>query len=176
MSLFSNIITTIRWHLARSNDAIIEEYRRTGAKIGNHCELQKGIEFGSEPYLVTIGDYVRINPGVHFITHDGGVWILRNTGDLPEADIFGRIIIGNNVAIGHNATIMPGVTIGNNCVIALGAVVTKDVPSNTIVGGVPAHPIESYEEYLMKAKAKCDFTKRMNAYEKRKYLENKFNI
>jgi acetyltransferase-like isoleucine patch superfamily enzyme len=52
------------------------------------------------------------------------------------------IIIGDDVWIGANAVILPGVTIGNHCVIAAGAVVTKDVPDNTLVGGVPAKVIK----------------------------------
>lgn len=49
-----------------------------------------------------------------------------------------KVIIGNDVWIGANATVLPGVTIGNHCVVAAGAVVTKDVPSYSLVGGVPA--------------------------------------
>ena len=52
------------------------------------------------------------------------------------------VIIGKNVWIGSNATILPGITIGNNSVVAAGAVVTKDVPKNTVVAGVPAKVIK----------------------------------
>ena len=55
---------------------------------------------------------------------------------------FGAIVIGDNVYIGSEALIMPGVTIGSNCVIAAGA-----VPSNTVWGGVPAKQIKTLEEY-----------------------------
>ena len=54
--------------------------------------------------------------------------------------------IGNDVWIGGNVTILPGVTIGNNVVVAAGAVVTKDVPDNTLVGGVPARKIKVIED------------------------------
>lgn len=54
--------------------------------------------------------------------------------------------IGNDVWIGGNVTILPGVTIGNNVVVAAGAVVTKDVPDNTLVGGVPARKIKEIED------------------------------
>ena len=50
-------------------------------------------------------------------------------------------MLGRNVWVGSNATILSGVTIGDNAVVAAGAVVTKDVPADTIVGGVPARPI-----------------------------------
>ena len=53
--------------------------------------------------------------------------------------------IGNDVWIGGNVTILPGVTIGNNVVVAAGAVVTEDVPDNTWVGGVPAKVIKTIE-------------------------------
>ena len=56
--------------------------------------------------------------------------------------------IGNDVWIGGNVTILPGVTIGNNGVVAAGAVVTEDVPDNTLVGGVPAKVIKAIENDL----------------------------
>jgi maltose O-acetyltransferase len=52
------------------------------------------------------------------------------------------VTIGDDVWIGGNAVILPGVTIGNNCVVAAGAVVTKDVPANSLVAGVPARIIK----------------------------------
>ena len=55
------------------------------------------------------------------------------------------IVVGNNVWIGSHATILKGVTIGDGAIVAAGAVVTKDVPANTIVGGVPAKPIRKIE-------------------------------
>ena len=56
------------------------------------------------------------------------------------------VTMGDNVWIGGNCTILPGVTIGNNVVVAAGAVVTKDVPDNCIVGGVPAKKIRDIED------------------------------
>ena len=57
--------------------------------------------------------------------------------------------IGNDVWIGGNVTILPGVTIGNNVVVAAGAVVTKDVPDNTLVGGVPARKLKEIEDDIL---------------------------
>ena len=57
--------------------------------------------------------------------------------------------IGNDVWIGGNVTILPGITIGNNVVVAAGAVVTKDIPDNTLVAGVPARPIRTLENDVM---------------------------
>ena len=53
------------------------------------------------------------------------------------------VVIGDDVWIGTNAVILPGVTIGSHCVVAAGAVVTKDIPDHTLVGGVPAKVIKN---------------------------------
>lgn len=131
MIIFDNIIKRVL-----PMREYINFLRKKGITIGNGCEIWKNVNFGSEPYLVTIGNNVRITSNVCFVTHDGGIWVLRNLRDLfKEADKFGRITIGNNVHIGINSVIMPGVSIGDNCIVGCGAVVTHDVPSGYIVGG-----------------------------------------
>lgn len=149
-------------------------FRRRGGVMGKNCEIFPNVEFGSEPYLITIGDNVRIANGVRFVTHDGGICVLRNMKKLENADLFGKINIGNNVFIGWNTIIMPNVCIGNNCIIGCGAVVTKNIPDNSVVAGCPAKVIESIDEYYEKNKNKCDFIKNRNWKEKRKYLERKY--
>lgn len=111
--------------------------RCKGVKLGENCEIYKSVDFGSEPYLIELGNHVRINEGVRLFTHDGGMWVLREFASekFCKADKFGKIRIGNNVHIGTNSIIMPGVTIGNNCIIGCGAVVTHDVPDGSVVGG-----------------------------------------
>lgn len=135
----------------------IDLLRRQGVKIGEGCDINNSVIFGSEPYLITIGNHVRINSGVNLITHDGGCWVLRKVeygfdSDFQNADCFGTIKICDNVHIGNNAIIMPGVTVGENSIIACGAVVTKDVPPHSVYGGVPARKIETIEEYAAKMK------------------------
>lgn len=95
----------------------------------------------------------------------------KNGGKLPNADIFGKIVIGNSVHIGMNTIIMPGITIGNNVVIGCGAVVTHDIPNNSVAVGVPARVIETYDAYLCKTGKKCDFTKAMTHEEKNNILK-----
>jgi acetyltransferase-like isoleucine patch superfamily enzyme len=117
-----------------------------GVKFGKNVRLtDKYPHFGSEPYLIEIGNDVTITKGVVFHTHDGGVGVFRN--EYPGINVFGKIKIGNNVFIGSRSTILPGVTIGNHVVVASGSVISNDVPSYTVVGGVPARVLKSLEDY-----------------------------
>ncbi|TPR17636.1 sugar O-acetyltransferase [Apilactobacillus timberlakei] len=92
---------------------------------------------------VIIGNNVLIGPdvGIYTINHPINAKA-RNKG-LGQAF---PVHIGNDVWIGGHVTIVPGVNIGNNVVIAAGAVVTKNVPDNVVVGGVPANIIKSIED------------------------------
>lgn len=121
----------------------ITYWRKQGVKIGDDCSISS-CDFGTEPYLITIGNHVQITDGVKFFTHGGG-WVLRN--EIPDFDIFGRITIGNNVYIGNNAIILPGVVIEDNVLIAAGTVVTKSIPANCIVGGNPVKIIGSIDDF-----------------------------
>lgn len=154
----------------------LQRLRKNGLRYGKNFDVASNVNFGSEPYLISIGNDVRISMNTQLITHDGGIWTLRKMGLLEDADCFGEIKIGNNVNIGMNVIILPGVKIGDNCVIGAGAVVTRNVPSNTIVAGIPARQIETIEEYYEKKKNVCDYTKHMNPKEKKKYLYAKYNI
>lgn len=102
---------------------------------------------------ITVGENVFINACCHFQDHGGVtlgdgcqighnvVFATLNHGLSPEERPItypAPIVLERNVWVGSNATILQGVTIGENAVIAAGAVVTRDVPANTIVGGVPA--------------------------------------
>lgn len=112
---------------------------------------------------ITIGNHVFFNSGCNFqdqggITIDDGALIGHNVvlatlnhcmipeqrANLEPAPIH----IGKNVWIGANAIVLPGVTIGDGAVIAAGAIVTKDVPANTIVGGVLAKKIRDIPQNL----------------------------
>ena len=162
-----------RIHIACMNEAqYINHLRQSGVKIGEGCSIAKSVFFGGEPFLIKIGDNVRLTRGVQFITHDGGLWTLRHMGAIKKSAVkYGNISIGNNCNISWNVTIMPNVHIGNNCVIAAGAVVTHNVPDGEIWGGVPARKIESVEEYLEKVKTKTVNTFNMPEKEKKEFLE-----
>ena len=170
-----NIIFNMIYKIS-SKERRIEMLRKKGIIIGDGCEIYHNVSWGSEPYFIEIGNNVRITTGCKFVTHDGGVWTLRKMGKLENADLFGRIKIGNNVHIGLDSIIMPGVSIGDNCIIGCGAVVTKDIPANSVAVGVPARVIKSIDEYYKKAKQKCDYVKTLSHTEKKKYLLKKYKF
>lgn len=73
-------------------------------------------------------------------------------------DLSAAIYIGDNVMIGSNSIIMPNVKIGNNVVIAAGSIVTKDIPDNSVVGGIPAKVIGSFDSLVEKRRKTKTFT------------------
>lgn len=107
--------------------------------IGKNVFINAGCKFQDQGGI-TIGDGALIGHNVVFATlnHDPAP---DNRSSMQPAPI----IIGKNVWIGSNATILPGITIGDGAIVAAGAVVTKDVPANAIVGGVPAKFIKKID-------------------------------
>jgi acetyltransferase-like isoleucine patch superfamily enzyme len=85
-------------------------------------------------------------------------------------DKMGKIVIGNNCFIGNGSKIMLGVRIGDNVIVGAGAIVTKDVPSNSVVAGVPAKVICTIDEFYEKNKEKFHCTDGMSPKEKRQFL------
>lgn len=119
-----------------------------------------------------MGDHVTVTSGVSFINYDGGVWGFRR--EFPDLDIVAPVAVGNNVFIGINNIIMPGVTIGDDCIVAAGSVVTRDVPSGMVVGGVPAKTIKPVADYREGALKRALKVKGLSEEEKRTYLLKHF--
>lgn len=138
LSLAKKWITII----LRGNEAYA---RLVGVRIGQGCRILIH-DFGSEPFLVTIGDRVTVTTRVLFLTHDGSTWLMRD--DRGRRQRYGAITVGSDVFIGAGAILMPGVTVGDRCVIGAGTVVTKTVPAGSVVAGNPARWITSYEAYV----------------------------
>ncbi|WP_306173934.1 acyltransferase [Pseudoalteromonas shioyasakiensis] len=145
--------------------------RRLGGNVGNGCRFIGKNEFGSEPYLISIGNNVSMTSS-YFVNHDGGVWVFRK--EHPSIDIVKPIRIENNVFIGSHCIIMPGVTIGSNVVVGAGSVVTKSLEPNAVYAGIPAKRIKSLEEYKSSVLAMNLNTKGMSC--KRTYLESHFRL
>ena len=130
-----------------------EYLRKCGCEIGKGTRLLCSVNsFGTEPYLIKVGEDCLFSSNVTILTHDGGVKVLNslNYFDGQKMDKAARVVIGNNCFIGKNATVMPGITIGDNVIVGVGSIVTKDVPSDSVVAGIPARRICSIEEYYKK--------------------------
>ncbi|MBO0481010.1 acyltransferase [Candidatus Enterococcus courvalinii] len=105
----------------------------------------------SEPEQVSIGSNVHIAANVRFITHDM-FHLMFNAMDKDEIlqKHVGEIQIGNNVAIGANVTLVYGTKLGDDTIVAAGAVVTKPFPAGVILGGNPAQVIGRFDELKQK--------------------------
>lgn len=129
-----------------------------GCQIGRGCEIEPHVDVGFRPQL-RIGDRCQINQRVQIKTAiigsnvmiAPGVVFLDRFHNIEATDVPMRdqgeservaCIIENDVWIGQNAILMPGVMVGTGAIIGAGAVVTKDVPRMAVVGGVPARIIK----------------------------------
>tara|TARA_B110000027_G_C16117915_1_gene301188 strand:- start:3297 stop:3833 length:537 start_codon:yes stop_codon:yes gene_type:complete len=127
------------------------EYARyIGVSIGENCRIYT-TEFGTEPWLISIGNKVTVTSGVVMLTHDGATWLMND--EKGRRYSYKKIDVKDNVFIGINSIIMPGVVIDKNVIIAAGSVVTKSIPSGVIVGGNPAKIIGDYYDYEKKVLA-----------------------
>lgn len=135
--------------LCRANK--VAYLRFLGVRIGEGCSIYTDEHhFGTEPWLIEIGDNVTVGYDVQFITHDGTSRLFRD--GFPEmsrfGNRFGTILVRDNCFIGNSAILLPGIEIGPHSVVGAGSVVTKTVPSRTIVAGNPARPIKTLDEYI----------------------------
>lgn len=105
--------------------------------IGEHCYIQPW-NLGTEPYLISFGENVRIASGVVFANHDITALMFRYMDKIPDyQERKGPISIGDNDFVSANTTILYDVNIGNNVIIGAGSLVNKDIPDGTVAAGVP---------------------------------------
>ncbi|WP_342042985.1 acyltransferase [Bacillus sp. OTU2372] len=144
-----------------SSDLYIDYLRKIGVQIGKDCIIYSprhsliDIQY---PWMLEIGNNVKITHGVIILTHDYS-WSVLKKLKVPKGEgailgASGKVSIGDNVFIGMNATILRGVTIGNNVVIGAGSVVSKNCPSNGVYAGNPARLIMSIEDFYIKREEK----------------------
>ncbi|MEG0835539.1 MAG: acyltransferase [Anaerovoracaceae bacterium] len=124
--------------------------KKIGVNMGGSVFLYGSVSWSTEPWLITMGSNIHITNGVKFLTHDGGTLLFRYL--VPDLEITKPITLGDNVYIGNDAILLPGVTVGSNVIIGAGAVVAKDIPDNSVAVGVPAKVIKTADEYLEKLK------------------------
>lgn len=140
---------SVRRRLMRTK---VKKLIKAGLKIGRDTMVFPQISFfGSEPYLVHIGENCIIADGVRFITHDGAIRVINKSEENRRIDNkYGKIDIKDNVYLGEDSIIMPNVSIGPDACVLPGSVVYRDVPPNTIAGGNPAivrHRMKEFNGY-----------------------------
>lgn len=120
-----------------------------GMKVGKNFKRLHGVILDpSHCWLIEIGDNVTMAPRVHILAHDASTKTFLNYTKI------GRVTIGDNVFIGAESVVLPGVTVGSNVIIGANSTVTHDVPDNTVVAGSPAREICSLEAYLDKERSR----------------------
>lgn len=123
--------------------------RKVGVNLPQEgVKIYGNIDWGTEPWLITIGHNVHLTNDIRFINHDGGTLLFRDR--VPDLEITKPITIGDNVYVGNNVLFLPGVTIGCNVIIGAGAVVSRNIPDNSVAVGVPARVIKTADEYFEK--------------------------
>jgi acetyltransferase-like isoleucine patch superfamily enzyme len=172
VSMFSRLFKRTQIQI---DEQKIKELRSLGFRIGKSCRIY-ATEFSTEPYLIEIGDNVAIAGGVKFMTHNGLASMIRHKH--PGIQVFGRIRIGSRSFIGHDAILLPGTEIGQDCIIGAGAVVSGNIPDDSLVIGNPAKIIGKSADVLAKLETSPN---RLDLYdvsakERRKRLEEHFSI
>lgn len=131
----------------RGSGYSIKELRENGIQIGENCDIYTNKIDIAHGFLITIGDNVTIS-NARLLTHDG------STKKILGYSKVGRIDIGNDVFIGADAIILPGVKIGNKVIVGAGSVVTHDIPDDSVAVGNPARVVKKYSEFINENKEK----------------------
>lgn len=160
-----------------SSDSYIKYLKNIGVTIGEDCIIYvptKTFIDTQYPWLIRIGNHVRITEGVKILTHDYS-WSVLKLAEKSRGAILGAsgcIKIGNNVFIGMDSIITRNVTIGDNVIIGAGSIVTKDCKSNGVYAGNPASKIMEVDEFYSKrAKAQIKEAKTLALEYYKKYGE-----
>lgn len=126
-----------------------EKLIRMGMKVGTNFTRLNGVILDpSHCWLIDIGNNVTMAPRVHILCHDA------STKNFLGYTKIGRVTIGDNVFIGTETVVLPGVTIGNNVIIGANSTITHNIPDNVVVAGTPARVISTLEDYIEKERKK----------------------
>lgn len=126
-------------------DFTTEQLISMGMTVGKNFKRLHGVILDpGHCWLIEIGDNVTMAPRVHILCHDA------STKQFLDYTKIAPVTIGNNVFIGAESVVLPGVSIGDNVIIGANSTVTKDIPSGSVYAGNPAKYICSLEDYLKK--------------------------
>lgn len=154
--MIKNFIRKLILKERSSSDNYISYLKKLGVTIGNRVTFfypAKTIVDIQHPWMISIGNDVQITKGVIILTH-GFDWSVAKNKFNHLLGNSAPVTIGNNVFIGVNSIILPGVTIGNNVIIGAGSIVSKDIPNDCVVAGNPAKIISTIDDYYTKLKNK----------------------
>lgn len=133
-----------------NSQTYIDYLRKKGVHIGEHTVFfspRTNVVDDNRPYLLKIGSRCKIAAGVTILAHDYSISVLRPVYHFITDDSTRQTVIGDNCFLGINSVIMGGVKIGNNVIVGTGAIVTKDVPDNSVVAGIPARVISTLDDF-----------------------------
>lgn len=134
------------------HETMAKYFRSKGIRVGEGCNIISDITSG-EPYLISIGNETTVSSDVVMLTHDASVG--KIFGKEQASDVFGEINIGSNCFIGARTTILYGVSLADNIIVAAGSVVTKSFEEEyVIIGGNPARVIGTWEKFKNKVGSK----------------------
>jgi len=166
MKIFHGLIKKIAWRTGRLQGLYRRVCEPGGSEwgsfqkkwgkfhsIGDDVNIVRGCVV-TDPAYTKIGNHVTLSCCV-LLGHDGSIDVLNRISG-KRLDNVGKIEIKDNCFIGHGSIVMPRVTIGPNSIVAAGAVVTKDVPPDTVVGGNPARFICTIQELAERVETRCD--------------------
>ncbi len=153
--MIRNLLRKILYGEKATSESYITYLRSLGMRIGEETTIYVPTKTQidtTRPWMVAIGNNVKITEGVTILTHGFDWSVLKGVyGDILGSG--GGVAIGNNVFIGMKSTILKGVHIGNNVIIGANSLVNKDIPDNCVAAGNPCKVIMGLEEYHEKRKA-----------------------
>ncbi|MBO1512366.1 acyltransferase [Metabacillus bambusae] len=147
--MFSKLLLSLKIKLGKTTreELSVKACIQRGMKVGENCHglASSTIDY-AHCWLIEIGDKVTFAPQVYLLAHDA------STKRHLDYTKIAKIKIKDNVFIGARAFIMPGITIGENSIVAAGSIVTKSVPEGSVVAGNPARIISKTKDYIDKHK------------------------
>lgn len=130
-------------------DIPLDALVKRGLKLGKNCSIMEQVTLDpSVCWLIEIGDDVTIAPGVRIFAHDASMHRALGYGRIAP------VVIGHGTFIGANSVVLPGVTIGKNCVIGAGSVVAADIPDGIVAAGNPCKPIITTFDFIEKHRSR----------------------